>query len=203
MCFRVGTRVIRNGAAQLGRDNAEGFEGPERDREQGFVQACCGALVLIGLLHGAWAPSAFAQDAALEPRLIEPALWSTSPSDIVSQPGLGQVRTERPSSYPVMAGASTLGSAVGAGAGMLIGVGATDSLVGLLFAYPGAWLGATVGADLTGASRGRALFGSTIGLFLGAAVVGWGGDRWTWAGIGVHGLVTALLSGGADPPPQP
>ena len=185
----------------MGRHNTGWFDSPDRDGKRSCAQACSVALVIIGLFQAAFAPSAFAQNAVLEPRLVDPALWSTSPSDVILRPGIEQASNERSSSYPVMAGASTLGSAVGVGAGMLIGVAATDSLVGLLFAYPGAWLGATMGADLAGASRGRAFFGSTIGLFLGAAVVGWGGDDWTWAGIGVHGLVTALVSGAADPQP--
>ncbi|WP_405283836.1 hypothetical protein V3331_18125 [Gaopeijia maritima] len=173
-----------------------------RDRADGNrrgAQAFRAALVIIGLLQLAAPTRGLAQNADLEPRLVEPALWLAIPSEIVSLPAAEQVATERPMSFPVMAGASTLGSAVGAGAGMLIGAGATDSLVGLLFAYPGAWLGATVGADVAGASRGRAILGSTVGLFLGAAVAAAGGDEWTWAGIGVHGLVTALLSGSVDP----
>lgn len=187
----------------MGRDKASGLGTSGRAGKQRGARAFGTALVFLALLQVALPPRAFAQDAALGPRLVEPPLWPTVPSDIASRSGAGQVAMERPSSYPVMAGASTLGSAVGAGAGMLVGLGATDDLVGLLFAYPGAWLGSTVGADLTGASRGRAIFGSTVGLFMGAAVIAWGGDDWTWAGIGVHGLATALLSGGADPPQQP
>lgn len=184
------------------RDKARGLVSLDRDANPRTAQAFSAALVILGLLQVALPPRVFAQNDQLGPRLVEPALWLTVPGDIASWSGAGQVATERPSSYPVMAGASTLGSALGAGAGLLIGVGATDSLVGLLFAYPGAWLGATVGADVAGAPRGRAFLGSTVGLFLGAAVIAWGGDGWTWAGIGVHGLATALLSGGADPPQQ-
>lgn len=173
-----------------------------RDRADGNrrgTQAFRAALVIIGLLQLAAPTRALAQNADLEPRLVEPALWLAIPSEIVSLPAAEQVATERPMSFPVMAGASTLGSAVGAGVGLLMGLQATESLAGVVFAYPGAWLGATLGAHATGAPRKRAFLGSTVGLFLGAAVAAAGGDEWTWAGIGVHGLVTALLSGSVDP----
>jgi hypothetical protein len=120
--------------------------------------------------------------------------------ETATQPEAPQTFAEERRPYAALAGASTLGSVLGAGAGMLIGVGATDSLVGLLAAYPGAWIGAAVGADLTGAPRARSFVASTVGLVAGAAVMRWGGESWGWVGFGVHGLLTALVAGGAERP---
>ena len=148
-----------------------GSEGEIR-YEMRRLRAGLGIILLIGgLLQVAVVPGVGAQEKPLKPRLIEPALWSTPAVEMASDPWSMQTSPERCRSYLAMAGASTLGSIVGAGAGMLIGAGATDSLLGLIVGYPGAWLGGAVGADLTGAGGARAFFGSTIGLVAGAAVL--------------------------------
>jgi hypothetical protein len=152
---------------------------------------------LFALFQLAVAPGIDAQEGLLQPRLHEPALWSPHHATAPAEAGRIQVQeAERTRPFLAMAGASTLGSLVGAGAGVLVGTGSTHSMVGIIFGFPGAWLGSAVGADLAGADLPRALLGSTVGLVAGAAVLGWGGEGWGWTGFAVHGLVTSLLAGG-------
>jgi hypothetical protein len=177
------------------------FDNPRATRERQIRGPGVGiVLLVVAIVQLATSPGMVAQENPLQPRLSEPALWSVHERNVPTEPGSVQVYAERRQSYLAMAFASTLGSLVGAGAGSLIGVRTTDSLGGLLIGYPGAWVGAAVGADLTGASLPRSLLASAVGLVAGAAMLGWGGDTWGWTGFGVHGFVTALLAGGLKPP---
>lgn len=159
------------------------------------------ALLLASLVLLALAPAVHAQQGPLEPHPLDPALWPLR----VLEPGIElhepQVSRPRDPSFLPMAGAATLGSVAGAGAGILLGMGASQNIAGTVIGYPGAWLGAAVGAELTGATRSRAFFGSTIGLFAGGAFLGWVGESWgVWPAVFAHGIVTAVLAGGVDGP---
>lgn len=123
---------------------------------------------IVGILQFAVVPGIVAQENPLQPSLREAALWSLDELSSAAEPGRIQTyNAERRQPYLVMASASTLGSLVGAGVGIVVGVNTTDSLAGLIIGYPGAWVGSAVGADLTGATLSRSLLGSTVGLVAG------------------------------------
>jgi hypothetical protein len=152
---------------------------------------------IVGILQFAVVPGIVAQENPLQPRLREAALWSLHELSSPAEPGRSQTYDlERRRPYLAMASASTLGSLVGAGAGIVVGVYSTDNIAGQIIGYPGAWIGSAVGANLTGATLSRSLLGSTVGLVAGAAMLSWGGEVWGWTAFPVHGLLTALLAGG-------
>src|SRR5690606_26765239 len=126
----------------------------------------------------ALAPAVHAQQGPLEPHRLDPALCPLrvlEPAIELHEPQVS--RPLDPSVRPT-AGAAAPGSVAGAGAGILLGMGACHNTAGTVIGYAGAWLGAAVGAELAGATRSRAFFGSTIGLFAGGAFLGWVGESW-------------------------